>query len=266
MIPIGISSACCYPRPVEETVWSFCDHGVSAVELFLNTDSEFSPQFLKPLKERMDAAGMRVLSVHPFTAPIESLLFFSDYDRRFQDGLELLRRFGESLHLLEAPILVLHGCLQQNAAPDERVFERFARMRDVLREQGVILAQENVAPYRSHSLDFLQRMEKTLDGDVSFVLDVKQAVRAGEDPLRMAEALGPKIVHLHLSDHAPGQDCLPIGSGDFDFDALFGVLKRRGFCGSGVLELYRSNYQEESQLYASMKRLQASAEKFFEST
>lgn len=260
---LGISSACCYPQPVEETVAAFCDAGVPAVELFLNTLSEFDPDFLRPLQERMRRVPCEVLAVHPFTAPIESLLFFSEYQRRFADGLELLRRFGASMQKLGAPVLVLHGCSLQSPAPEERVFARFAQMRDTLRADGLVLAQENVAPYRSRSLAFLQRMLEALDGDVSFVLDIKQAVRAGEDPLLLAKTLGPHIVHLHLSDHRPGQDCLPVGEGTFDFAALFAILKEQGFGGTGVLELYRENYRSKADLYTSYEKLRQIAGKFW---
>jgi sugar phosphate isomerase/epimerase len=97
-------------------------------------------------------------------------------------------------------------------------------------------------------------LSQSLGDSVRFVLDIKQARRSGIDPLEIVHRIGSKIVHLHLSDALSAKDgqsacdCLPIGQGEFDFAELFCELETVGFYGGAVVELYRENYSEYSQL------------------
>ena len=91
-------------------------------------------------------------------------------------------------------------------------------------------------------------MRRYLNDECAFVLDIKQAVRAGFSPFAMLEAMGGKIVHVHLSDHNRDENCLPPGKGDFDFSRLFRALSDVGFAGTPVIELYRRNFREIREL------------------
>jgi sugar phosphate isomerase/epimerase len=71
-----------------------------------------------------------------------------------------------------------------------------------------------------------QLMEET-DDSVGFELDVGGAVTAGVDPVALIEAYGDRIPLVHLKDvlapdpspTAP-QQCVPIGTGDVDLEAV----------------------------------------------
>ena len=58
---------------------------------------------------------------------------------------------------------------------------------------------------------FLLEMRDALGKQARFVLDIKQAVRSGEDPFAMLRGLNSHIVHVHISDHGEYGDCLPLG-------------------------------------------------------
>ena len=60
--------------------------------------------------------------------------------------------------------------------------------------------QENVSRCTAGDLDFLVKMKDALGESAAFVLDTKQALRAGNTPINMAKALGNSIKHLHFSD------------------------------------------------------------------
>ena len=51
-----------------------------------------------------------------------------------------------------------------------------------LRAEGVTVCQENVNRFKSQHIAFCDRMRRALGDDFHMVLDIKQAVRAGEDP------------------------------------------------------------------------------------
>ena len=42
---IGVSTACLYPEPLEEALYSLAVNGVSNVEIFVNTHSELKKSF-----------------------------------------------------------------------------------------------------------------------------------------------------------------------------------------------------------------------------
>ena len=71
--------------------------------------------------------------------------------------------------------------------------------------------------------------------ECAFVLDVKQAVRAGHDPYEVCDAMGNKIAHVHLNDNDEKQDCLVPGKGHMDYRRLFSQLARQGYTGDGVI-------------------------------
>lgn len=252
----GISTACFYPALLEDAIEHLGQQGVKQIEIFANTYTETRDPYLSQMIERLRAYDMSVTSVHPFSCAFEPFLFFTPYERRYQDGLEQYKPLFEMAARVGAPYLVFHGNSNHSTYPSEAYYERFAGLRAVGKTFGVRLAQENVAPYHSHKPAFLKGLREYLADDVDFVLDIKQAVRVQTPVEEFLDAMGDRICHLHLSDHTEIADCLPIGQGEFDFQQLFKTLKQKQFDGTGVVELYRSNYGDYDELYQSMVQLQ----------
>ena len=239
---IGISTACLYPMETERSLETLSSMGFEVYEVFLNTFRELKPDFLNGLKK---IAGQgRIVSVHPFTSAFESLLFFSDYIRRFEDGLSAYRYFLEAAVTLGARLFVLHGQRDYaySAITEEDYFERYAALYRLGKTYGVTVAQENVNRFRSERPSFVKRMRRYLSEECAFVLDVKQAVRAGEDPYEMLTAMGERLVHVHINDNLPGRDCLLPGEGQMDYRRMRELLDRYTYCGDIVLEVYRRDF------------------------
>lgn len=251
----GISTSCFYPQTPEEAVDFLSAYRIPHIEIFFNSFSELRPEYLKELQAVLRNGGVTVLSVHPFTSGMEPILFFSDYERRVEDGLEMYRRYFEAANLLGAKILVFHGDRRDSNCPDERYFERFHRLFRLGKEFGVTVAQENVERCRSGELSFLRRMQEALGAEAQFVLDVKQARRSGEDPTAYLDSLGQNICHLHISDGGAAGDCLPIGDGEMDFSVFFKRLEEFRYQGGVILELYRHNYRVREELIQSYEKL-----------
>lgn len=256
----GISSASFYPQLTEVTVRQLGERGVTCAEVFLNTLSELEPGYLKELRRTADAGGVRVVSLHPFTCAFEPFMLFTHYERRFEDAVEWHRRYFEAANLLGASVFVFHGDKWRGpegrpVCPDEEYFERFARLRDLGKEFGVVVAQENVERCRSRDVDFLRRMIRYLDGDAALVFDNKQAVRSGvrwEDYLR---ELGGHVAHVHISDNGPAGDCLPLGEGTLELSAMLQALRGQGFDGAVIVELYGEYMESGEPVYESLSRL-----------
>lgn len=73
---IGISTASYFNKlQIEDAVLDIGAHGVRLCELFLNTFSEYEPEFVDLLAERLERANVQVFSVHPMSMQYEPQLF-----------------------------------------------------------------------------------------------------------------------------------------------------------------------------------------------
>lgn len=247
---MGISTACLYPLELERSFQALLSMDFRLFEVFLNTFSEFAPGYLKKLRRSAEECGAEIKSVHPFTSGYEGFLLFSEYERRFQDSLEFYKRYFEAANLLGASIVVLHGQRDYACAgiSESTYFERYAALYMLGRRYGVTVAQENVSKFRSETPGFIRRMRGYLGSDCAFVLDLKQAVRAEQDPFEMCEAMGEQIIHVHINDNAPGYDCLLPGRGTVDYQRFREMLLAFGYKGDLIIEVYRKNFLELSEL------------------
>lgn len=238
----------------------FGRRGVEAAEVFVNTFREWEPSYGRELRRIADDGGVEIVSLHPFSCAFEPFLLFTGYERRFEDALEFHKPYFELMNLLGAKIFVFHGDKWRGDSAhylttDAEYCERFARLRDLGRSFGVTVAQENVQRCRSRDPEFLRGMVRMLDGDVAFVFDNKQAVRAGVDYRDYIEAVGDRVVHLHLSDNGPSGDCLPLGQGTLDVKDLLARLRQKGFAGAALVELYGECLESREDVFRSLEYL-----------
>lgn len=250
----GISTACLYPMETEKALRMLAEKGVEAAEVFINSQSELAPGYLRELRRVADSFGMRLLSLHPFTSGMEPMLFFSTYHRRFEDGRNFYRTYYQAASILGADIVVFHGNIVQFRMELGEYFDRFGVLMEDARKEGCLLCHENVSRCTGRSPLFFREMAKQLP-DARFVFDVKQAVRAGEDVFEFVEEMGERIAHVHISDHTPQEDCLPIGKGVFHIQEFLSYLGSIGFSGGVIVELYRENFGEFVELLRGYQQL-----------
>ena len=248
----GISTACLYPMESENALDILLKYDYKLFEYFINSTSEMEQPFLKEFKSAADFYGAEFKSVHPFTSGIESILFFSDYGRRFIDSLDFYKRYFAAANYLGATIFVLHGQINNRQGKfsysDEFYFERFKILHDTARECGITLCQENVFSFRSHSNDFLKKMSDSLKEDVDFVFDIKQSILSGQNPFETIKIMGKNLKHVHISDSKVGATCLLPGYGAFDLDAILKQLKDVDYSGDIITEVYRTSFKDHEEL------------------
>lgn len=252
---IGVSTASLYPLHAEDAFEELAALGIKTAELFANSSTEARDPVAGLIAETMKRSGMEVVSLHPFSSPMESVYLFSEYDRRIAEMLEMYREFFGTMRRLGARFFVLHGAILSSGCPPEHYVRQFRLLSEAADEFGVTVAQENVSYCLSGKLEFLEMMKRELGSRAKFVLDLKQCRRSGEDPFDYIKALGGSIVHLHISDGSGDQDCLPVGAGSFDFRRLMKEMSAEGYDGVYMIELYRRNYDTFSQLRESADRL-----------
>ena len=256
----GVSTACLYPKLLEESLYDLAVSGVSAVEIFINTHSELKKSFAFGIADTLNRFDVKCLSLHPFTCEMEQMMFFSPYERRLNDILEYYRLYFQFMNIVGADIFVFHGGKGSTSAPREPFCERFSRLFRLGKEFGITVALENVSRCQSSSPAFVRDAAKILGSEFAFVLDTKQAVRAKENPFSFLDAAGDKTVHVHISDSGELGDCLLIGKGRVPIKKFMTRLNELNPNCGVVLELYRNGFTGISDLVTSYNILSKMAD------
>lgn len=258
----GVSTACLYPKPLEESLYDLAVNGIPCVEIFINTHSELKKGFAHGCANLLKRFDVRCPSVHPFTCEMEPQMFFSEYERRIDDILEYYKLYFRFMNIVGADIFVFHGGKPSPSLTAERYCERYSKLYRLGKEYGVTVAVENVSRCRSASSSFIKEIKGMLGNEFAFVLDTKQAVRAGENPISFLDAAGDKTCHVHISDSGEMGDCLLIGRGRFNFRQFFDKLYGYSPDCAVILELYRSGFKGISDLVTSCNTLNKMTEQY----
>ena len=247
---LGISSSCFYPMETEKAVAALVEKGVSSIEIFLNAPRELQKGFVSEMKSIVGSTI--VTAIHPYTSGIEPYDLFSGYMRRFYDTVEFYKRYAFFCLELGAKYIPFHGDSIVGSLSENEYFERFDFLSSTLKKEGATLLQENVNLFRAGYTDFIEHMVRAVP-DAEFLFDIKQAVRAKQDPFKMLEILDGRIRHVHISDSNENHDCLLPFDGDFDLIGLIGKLN--SVEGYMIIEVYNNCYTNINQLIDSYEKM-----------
>lgn len=254
---IGVSSSCLYPEYTERAVAFLADRGVNLCEIFINSCSELEPKFIAELKSVSEHYQMKISAIHPMASFAEPYMLFSAYERRFDEGLELYKRYFEAAAELGAGFVIIHGCNDKCELTVEQYCERFSRLIELGNTVNVVPLQENVNKYSAADPKFIAKMKEYLGNRIRFTFDVKQAIRSGFGIEPVLKAMGSSVAHVHISDHTPERDCLLPGDGCYDFGGLFKRLEEIKYNGDCIIEVYSDAYFNRQQIidsYLKIKR------------
>lgn len=252
---IGVSTSCFYPLETEISLENLGKAGIKHTEIFFNALCELKQSFVDMLLDIKNEYGITVASLHPTMSLAESFMIFSNYDRRYREAEEQFRRYSEIAAQLGAKYIIMHGGKPNGILTDEEYCERYMRLKEVTRENGADILQENVVRFRAGEIEFMRSMRNILGDEAEFCIDLKQALRCGYNPYDLIEEFSDNIKHYHISDHSISSDCLLPGDGGFDFENFFSVLKDKGFDGSCIIEVYRDCYTSYREIYNSFANL-----------
>lgn len=189
---------------------------------------------------------------------------FSIHPRQRRDAMTLYERVLCGGRRLGAKVYVMHGPVHLAGAARNigigRIAPIFRELSDVASAYGITLTLENVSWCVFNTPEFGRSLRESLGDDrLKFTLDVKQAVRSGQDPLAFVDALGTGIVNVHLcgaEKMADGRLALSMpGRGSFDFAALHAALQRQKAKYAAFIEVYSDMYSDFSELYDSFARM-----------
>lgn len=246
---LGMSSAAFYGMlETEAAAGHLADFEVDTCEIFLETYSEYSADFGRTLRAHLPS--LHCTSVHPLGTQFEQQLF-GRAKRQVEDAFRIFTGVCEAGRALGARYYVFHGPFGVHAplkpAQIWRLQETMARMQEIAGRSGMSVLWENVHWCALRGPEDVRSVRELLP-EMRFVLDVKQAHRAGVDPFDMLDAMGDRLAHVHVLDVAQnGQLCLP-GEGVLDWQRLFRRLRGMDFAGSVILEPYGKQAEDEDAL------------------
>lgn len=259
---LGISTASIFTNAEPMAVPAILGRmGVKKIEVFLNTFSEYEPDFARALKAHIDDAGLSAYSVHPMSVQFEAQLF-SSHPGQKKDAFALYEKVLTAASILGATHYTMHGALHLLGGAGavrnhrlEKLAKVFKELLDIAEDNGIRLCLENVSWCFYNCPETALALRQMLgDRRLQFVLDIKQAARCGQDPFGFIEAVGEDMGNIHLCDYISGSQGLQLklpGEGTFPFAAMKRALEKKGYAGPAFIEVY-------SDMYESFDRLQAS--------
>ncbi|MDR1094702.1 MAG: sugar phosphate isomerase/epimerase [Clostridiales bacterium] len=244
---LGISTASFYPVVTTENAFvPIKSLGCDVAEVFLNSFCEYEGPYLDAAVKNCAAAGVSVHSIHPLTNQFEPELFNRN-PRVKQDALQIYRKVLAAGKRLGAKYYTFHGAPKLKKLPYRHNYEYLAECLNGLmpeaRAAGLSIAYETVHWCFFSEPDYFSRL-KPLCPDLRGTLDVKQAALSGIPIGEYIDAMAGRIATVHACDLTrDGETALP-GRGVLDFADVARRLKRAGFDGPVMLEVYVKDYKD----------------------
>lgn len=248
----GISTATLFPeKHSEEAAQLIKSLGAEVAEIFLSTFYEYRPEFAKALAPKI--SGLEVNSLHTMPLNFESNLF--NPTRRVRgDGFYWLDQIARSAQLLGCKNYTFHGLARTAVGcRDDLDFfgERVVEAHGFLQGYGVNLCIENTATYLYNRPEVFTALRRYCP-DLYGVFDLKQARRSGYPYQMYIKAMEGAIAYVHISDLTEdGKMALP-GKGKCDLFEVLTRLKDAGFDGNILIETYREDFGDVSEIKESL--------------
>ena len=190
-IRVGLSTSSLYPGNAATAFATAARLGYDAIEVMVWTDPVTQePGALRALSE---LHGLPIASVHAPTLLLTQRVLGTDPWGKVDRSLDLALEVG-------AGTVVLHPPFRWQREYAAEFADGVARREH---ETGVRLAVENMYPWRTARRDVMAYSPHWDPVDQPYdnvTLDLSHTATAGSDALAMAQALGPRLAHLHLAD------------------------------------------------------------------
>lgn len=232
-IPVALSTASVYPEGVAAGFEIAAELGYDGVELMVWTDPV--SQDVRAVERLAHRHGVPVLAVHAPCLAVTQRVWGAD-------PVERIRRSVDAADRLGARTVVMHPPFRWQKAYAAQFRDEVARAGEV---RGISLPVENMFPVTRGSIStvpYAPGFDPTEVGHTAYTLDLSHTAAAGSDALAMAERMGDRLTHLHLTDGSgtTRDEHLVPGRGNQPCAQICELLADGGFAGAGgtaVLEV-----------------------------
>ena len=232
MAPLfALSSASVYPETTTHAFAYAEKLGYDAVEVMVGID--VVSQSIDKVRSLRDYHQLPVCAVHAPCLLITQRVWGTD-------AWGKLERSAEMAAALDADVVVVHPPFRWQRDYALGFVEGIA---DLERRTGIAFAVENMYPWRATSRREMNVYQPGWDpSDESYAnttIDLSHAATARSDPVEMAERMGSRLRHVHMTDgsgSAKDEHLVP-GHGNQPCGPFLELLATRGFEGHIVAEI-----------------------------
>lgn len=228
---IGLSTASTYPETTAHGFAWAAKLGYDSVEVMVGIDG--LSQQISAVQQLAEHHGVPVSAVH---APC--LLFTQRVWGTEPWGK--LERSAEMAHAVGAEVVVVHPPFRWQRDYATGFVAGIAALEN---STGIAFAVENMYPWRATSRRgmemYLPGWDPSSEEYANATIDLSHAAIARSDPIAMAERLGDRLRHIHLTDgtgSAKDEHLVP-GRGVMQADAFLHHLAGAGFGGQIIVEI-----------------------------
>ncbi len=227
---VSLSTASAYPLSCATSFELAARLGYDGIEVMVWTDPvSQDPDALRRLSEHH---GLPIVSLHAPTLLLTQRVWGIDPWPKLRTSCEVARAAGAGTVVVHPPFVW------------QREYARgFAiGVAELAAEFELRIAVENMFPWRVMGRErkaYLPDWDPVGQPYEHVTLDLSHTATAGVDALAMAEALGDRLVHLHLADGSGGakDEHLVPGRGGQPCAELLERLAARGWGGNVVVEI-----------------------------
>ena len=244
-VSVGLSTISVYPESTAAGFAYAAELGYDAVEVMVGMDR--LAQQTSALQQLSEHHSMPVSAVHAPCLLWTQRVWGTEPWGKLERSAALARALGAGTVVVHPPF----RWQKEYAAGFE---EGIARLEE---ETGIAFCVENMYPWRATARGrdlrgmemYLPHWDPSRGEYANTTIDVSHAAIAGDDVIEMADRMGPRLRHVHLTDgtgSAKDEHLVP-GRGEMEVAAFLRHLGASGFDGNVVVEITtrRSNSREE---------------------
>ncbi len=228
---VALSTASVYPESSAHAFAYASSLGYDAIEVMVGIDA--LSQQTAAVKQLSDHHELPVCAIHS-----PCLLFTQRVWGT--DPWGKLERSAEMAHSVGADVVVVHPPFRWQREYAAGFVNGIAALEETT---GLAFAVENMYPWRASARRgvemYLPGWDPSVETYANATIDLSHAAIAQASPVAMAERLGDRLRHVHLTDgsgSAKDEHLVP-GRGAMDAAGFLGHLSETGFGGHLVLEI-----------------------------
>ena len=199
---------------------------------------DFTPELRRQIKQKLDAGGLKLISVG---SPIGKVAI----DKPFSEHMDRFKIAVETAEFFAAPYIRVFSYYPaggEGKGPVDphraEVIERFAKKIEYLKGRPITLLHENEKGiYGDIGARCLDLMKSVNSPRLRAAFDFANFVQIGESPLENWQMLKPYVDHIHIKDCRKSDGVVvPAGQGDGQMQPILTDAYRSGYRGFVSLE------------------------------
>ena len=228
---IGLSTASVYPESSAHAFAYAAALGYDAVEVMVGIDA--LSQQVSAVRQLAEHHDIEVCAIHAPCLLFTQRVWGTEPWGKLQRSAEMAAQVG-------AEVVVVHPPFRWQRDYAANFVDGIAALEE---STGIAFAVENMYPWRASSRRgmemYLPGWDPSAEPYANACVDLSHASIARSDPVAMAERLGGRLRHIHLTDgsgSAKDEHLVP-GRGTIGADAFLTHVAGSGFAGDVVLEI-----------------------------